>query len=69
MSVKIKQRSRVLVANAIGNLKLSMTEDTIEGQLASLTAAKHAIDQAIATQTTENAGVKPTPATGAGKGQ
>ncbi|QIG67614.1 hypothetical protein EVB50_004 [Rhizobium phage RHph_TM3_4A] len=59
MNVKIKSRTRVLVANAIGNLKLSLTEETYDNQLAALQAAKAAIDSAIATQATTNAVAKP----------
>ncbi|QIG66827.1 hypothetical protein [Rhizobium phage RHph_X94] len=59
MNVKIKSRTRVLVANAIGNLKLSLTEETYDNQLAALQAAKAAIDSAIATQATANAVAKP----------
>lgn len=57
--LKIKQRTRVLVANAIGNLKLSMTEEVYESQLAALQAAKAAIDGAIATQSAANVQPKP----------
>lgn len=58
--LKIKARTRVLVANAIGNLKLSMTEETYDGQSAALHAAKAAIDSAIATQAAVNAAPKTT---------
>lgn len=47
MSVKIKARTRVLVANAIGNLKLSLAAETYHEQEQNLLSAANVVADAL----------------------
>jgi hypothetical protein len=62
--VKTKNRTRILIANAQTNLKLALSEETLEGQQGAFMLAKKAIDDALAYQTASSGTSKPSQAKG-----